>query len=94
MEDDIEPKHAEKMLKTLTKLYEDKKEELMDAKLKAILSVLSLPSKWVLTDTGLKTMYAVPVLVEKMNVIITELKPSRSFVIPDELWIRYIKEYF
>jgi len=92
IEDDIEPKQANKMLKTLTRMYEDKKDELMDKKLQAIIDVLSQPSKWVLTDTGIKTMYAVPVLDEKLSVIDTELKPSRSFVIPDELWNRYVEE--
>ncbi|MEC2400919.1 hypothetical protein ABES35_08460 [Bacillus subtilis] len=44
LEDDVEPKQANKLLKTLTKLYEDKKEELMDVKLRAILDYLSLVS--------------------------------------------------
>lgn len=92
LEGEVEPKQAQKMLMTLTKLYEDKVGELMDTKLKAILDVLSQPSKWVLTDEGLKTVYTVPVLDEKLNVVATELKPNRSFVIPDELWSRYTGE--
>lgn len=92
LEDVICPKQSEKILNTLTKVYEAKLGELMDKKLKAILDVIAQPSKWVLTDTGLKTMYVLPVLDEKLNVVSTELKPTRSFVIPDELWSRYKKE--
>lgn len=89
LEDCIEPKQAEKMLKHLTKVYGAKQGELMDKKLKAILDILAKPSKWIMTDTGLETVYVLPVLDEKLNVIGTELKPNRSFVIPDELWSRY-----
>jgi hypothetical protein len=90
LEDSIEPKQAKKMLGHLTKVYKAMQGELLDKKLKAILDVLAKPCKWIMTDTGLKTVYVLPVLDEKLNVIGTELKPTRSFVIPDELWSRYI----
>lgn len=90
LEDDIEPKQAKKLLNTLERVAEAKQDEHKDNKLKAILDVLALPSKWVLTDTGLQTVYVLPILDEKYNVVGTELKPNRSFVIPDELWSRYL----
>lgn len=92
IEDNIEPKQAKKMLQTLTKLHDDVQEKLLDKKLKAILDVLAQPSKWILTDAGLETVYVIPVLDEKLNVIGTELKPNKNFIIPDELWSRYVKE--
>lgn len=92
IEDNIEPKQAKKMLKNLTKLFKDVQDELLDKKLKAILDVLAQPSKWVLTDTGIETMYVIPVLDEKLIVVGTELKPTKSFIVPDELWDKYVKE--
>ncbi|WKA60293.1 hypothetical protein QWY16_09370 [Planococcus shenhongbingii] len=89
LEDCIEPKQAEKMYKGLEAFYEVKKVELMDAKLQAVLNVLAMPSKWSLKDTGLETVYAVPILDDKFNVIAVEYKPNKSFIFPEELWCIY-----
>jgi len=92
LEDCIEPKQAEKMYKALDEFYRVKRLEIMDEKLKAILDVLAQPSKWSLTDAGLETVYAVPVLDDKHYVIAVEYKPNRSFIIPEKLWSRYTEE--
>lgn len=88
LEDSVEPKQAEKILKTMTALQEDMQGKLLDKKLKKILNVLAQPSKWSLTDNGLETVYAVPVLDEKYNIVVVDYKADRSFIMPDELWER------
>jgi hypothetical protein len=90
LEDAIEPKQAKKILKRVTALSKQRQGELLDKKLNKILDVLAMPCKWSLRDTGLVTVYPVPVLDEKYNVIAVEFKPSRSFYIPDELWSRFL----
>jgi hypothetical protein len=92
LEDAIEPKQAKKILKRVTVLSKQRQGELLDKKLNKILEVLAMPCKWSLTDTGLVTVFPVPVLDEKYNVVAVEYKHNRSFYIPDELWNRYVAE--
>lgn len=92
LEDAIEPQQAKKILKRVTALSKQRQGELLDKKLNKILEVLAMPCKWSLTDTGLVTVYPVPILDEKYNVVAVEYKHNRSFYIPDELWNRYVAE--
>ncbi|MGF6947545.1 hypothetical protein QF028_000038 [Neobacillus sp. B4I6] len=58
---------------------------MLDARLKAVLDVLSMPTKWRMTDEGLLTVYPVPVLDEQLRVKEVKYQEHRSFYIPDEL---------
>jgi hypothetical protein len=90
LEDNIDVKQAEKMLKALENEYTEKIEQVIEDKLFAILEVQRKPVKWTIgADGKLVEIYPHPKLNKANRVIGIEYKTYKVIDIPDKLFDAY-----
>ncbi|MFC0235141.1 hypothetical protein [Fictibacillus phosphorivorans] len=92
LEDDVEPKQADKMYKELESLYNTMYQNMMEIKLFNVLEVLKQPNKWAIGNDGkIIDVYPHPVLNDELRIVGIEYKKEKNYLLPEELLEVYCK---